>query len=71
MVKSGYRKVTCSVFRALWLAFLACIAYEPCFGMILEDPEEKYKAYMPMGDDFPGTVSSDAERVTETFSFQL
>ncbi|MTI12008.1 hypothetical protein E1189_02915 [Sansalvadorimonas verongulae] len=26
---------------------------------------------MPMGINFPGTVESDAERVTETFSFQL
>ncbi|MTI15227.1 hypothetical protein E1189_19730, partial [Sansalvadorimonas verongulae] len=26
---------------------------------------------MPTGDDFPGTVGRDAERVTETFSFQL
>ncbi|MTI12286.1 M60 family metallopeptidase, partial [Sansalvadorimonas verongulae] len=71
VVKPGYRKVTCSVSRFLWLVLLVFVAYEPCFGMPLEDPEEKYKAYMPMGEDFPGTVSSDAERVTETFSFQL
>ena len=64
------------VLRYIWgicLVFITCI---PCFGKSLffedpEGPEEIYRRYMPMGEDFPGTVDASADRVTETFSFQL
>ena len=64
------------VLRYIWgicLISLVFITCKPCFGnsLFFEDPEEIYKRYMPTGQAFPGTVDDSAERVTETFSFQL
>ena len=54
----------------LWWVLLA--QQSPALGWTLfSDPAQTYQHLMPAGDEFPGSVPKEAERVTKTIRFSL
>ena len=73
MFKRNISRTRCKRCLAVSTFFLSMIAMlcPPASVEANDDIPEAYRHLMPIGDDFPGTVPAEAERVTKTVKFSL